>query len=68
MEEKYIIEKPKIKNLVLDSKKLQSYFENDLQRYSNKNYLYWDEIKFKKVPKEFKNSKEVWGFIKLMRQ
>ncbi|MDR1944888.1 MAG: hypothetical protein LBQ59_02085 [Candidatus Peribacteria bacterium] len=57
-----------MENFSLNSDKFQAYFINNLQKYSDKEYLYWDKIKFKDVPNEFKNIHELWSFIKFMRQ
>lgn len=51
----------------LDKNYLSIYFLNNLQKYSDKNYLYWDDIKFKKLPKELENNEELRYIIKKVR-
>jgi len=43
------------------------YYKNNLHKYSDEKYLYWDKIKFKEIPKELRSSEELWFVIKSMR-
>jgi hypothetical protein len=43
------------------------YYKNNLHKYSDEEYLYWDKIKFKEIPKELRSSEELWFVIKSMR-
>ena len=43
------------------------YYKNNLHKYSDEKYLYWDKIKFKEIPKELRSSEELWFVIKSVR-
>lgn len=70
---KYIIEKYNFWNIskerldYLNKNIFNIYFFNNLQRYSDKEYLYRDKIKYKELPKEVRNKEELWYIIKSMR-
>jgi len=63
----YTLEKIDIDKFQISKAKLDHYFEQNISKYSDFNYLYWDKIKFQPVPKWFKDSKDLWGTIKFMR-
>lgn len=67
MQKKYILEKCEINKLSITKEKIDVFLNNNLNKYSDENYLYWDKIKYKEVPKGIKNNKELWWFIKFMR-
>ncbi len=67
MQEKYILEKCEIGELSITKEKIDAYFKNELNKYSDIDYLYWDKIKHKNVPEWFKDIKEVWWFTKFIR-
>lgn len=67
MQEKYILEKCEIGELSITKEKINAYFENELNKYSDIDYLYWDKIKYKNIPEWFKDIKEVWWFTKFIR-
>jgi len=50
MQEKYILEKCEIGELSITKEKINAYFENELNKYSDIDYLYWDKIKYKNIP------------------
>lgn len=68
MPEKYILEKCDIEELIITKEKIDIFLKNNFHKYSDEEYLYWDKIKFKTIPKWIKDNKELWGFIKFMRK
>jgi len=67
MQEKYILEKCIIEELSITKEKFDIFFKNNLNKYSDEDYLYRDKIKYKDIPKWIHDSKELWWFIKFMR-
>jgi len=67
MQEKYLLEKCDIKKLSITQEKIDIYFKEKLNKYSDEEYLYWDKIKYKNIPEWFNDNKELWGIIKIMR-
>jgi len=47
----YTLEKIDIDKFQISKAKLDHYFEQNISKYSDFNYLYWDKIKFQPVPK-----------------
>ena len=67
MQEKYTLDKCDINNISITKEKIDIFLKNNVSKYSDKDYLYWDKIKYKTLPKWIKNNKELWGYIKFMR-
>ena len=53
--------------LFLISNMSEIFSKNNLYKYLNEEYLYWDKIKFKKLPLELENHLELWFLIKINR-
>jgi len=67
MQEKYILEKCNIDKLSITKEKIDIIINNKLYKYSDEDYLYWDKIKYKKIPRWIQNNQELWWYIKFMR-
>lgn len=67
MQDKYILEKCNIEELSITKEKIDIFFKNNLNKYSDEDYLYWDKIKYKNIPEWIKDNKELWWCIKFMR-
>ena len=67
MQEKYILEKCNIDKLSITRETFNIFHKNELNKYSDEDYLYWDKIKYKTVPTWIKDNKELWWIIKCMR-
>jgi hypothetical protein len=51
----------------INENRFDIYMANNLNEYSDEKYLFWDKIKFKKIPIELKSTEELWYLIKLFR-
>lgn len=67
MSEKYVLEKCDIDEVIITKAKFDIFFSNWLEKYSDEEYLYWDKIKYKNIPKWISDSQELWGMVKLLR-
>lgn len=67
MQERYILEKCEISELNITQTKLRSFIEEIWDKYSDREYLYWDKIKYQNLPSKVETHKELWGFIKFAR-
>ncbi len=47
--------------------KYSIYFKYNLEKYSNKKYLFWNKVKFLDLPEELESHEELWYIIKEMR-
>ena len=69
----YKIEQPNLVNIseerkiYINENLVDIYFKNKLYKYSGKKYLYWDKIKFQKIPEQLETHEELWYVIKQMR-
>lgn len=46
---------------------LEIYVSNNLKRYSDEEYIYWDRIKYKELPSGIKDHEDLWAMIKFFR-
>ena len=67
MQGKYILEKCDINKISITKEKIDIFLNNNINKYSDENYLYWDKIKYKDIPEWIKNNQELWWYIKFMR-
>lgn len=67
MQEKYLLEKCNLEDFEISKEKIDIFFENQLSKYSDNDYLYWDKIKYKELPEWINNHKDLWWCIKFMR-
>ncbi len=62
----YKIEQPDLSKISVERKvflsenKYNIYFKYNLEKYSDEKYLFWDKIKFQKLPEELLNHEELW--------
>jgi hypothetical protein len=69
----YKIEKPDLLKIsekrkeFLNLNMFEIFNKNNLIKYSNEKYLFWDKIKFQELPKELENNEELWYIIKSFR-
>ena len=65
----YRIEQPDLSKIwtkrkaYLSENKYVIYFKYWLEKYSNEQYLFWDKIKFQKLPEELETHEELWYII-----
>ena len=62
-----MLEKCEVPEISLTKEKFNLFIKNNLSRYSDEAYLYWDKIKFKEVPEGLRDNKELWSLVKFMR-
>lgn len=67
MQDKYIIEQCSIDDIIITKSKIDTFFSNQLEKYSDEEYLYWDKIKYKPIPDWISNSQELRGITKFIR-
>lgn len=69
----YKIEQPDLSKIssnrksFLTDNKYKIYFKYDLEKFSDEKYLFWDKIKFQKLPEELESYEELWYIISDIR-
>ena len=69
----YKIEQPDLSKISYERKSFLNqqenkiYFKNNLEKYSDEKYLFWDKIKFQKLPEELESYEELWYIISNIR-
>lgn len=67
MREKYKLEKPIIWAFTFTRENFEIYTKNNLERYSDEEYIYWDKLKYKDLPEGIKEHKDLWAMVKFFR-
>jgi len=71
---KFTLNKPDLSKIseirinFLEKNFFKIYFNNNLNKFSDKKFYYWDKIRFQKIPHELESHEELWFVIKRFRK
>lgn len=67
MQEKYTLEKCNLWDFSITKELFNEYFKQEIYKYSDEDYLYWDKVKYKDFQPPIKNHEELRWIIKFTR-